>query len=169
MKRILTLLFLLPLLAVATNEWIVVALDNKIQVAFPARPEESERSGNPMWVSRTEDGATMLAMSVDFQKFGLDSAAAAEQFQMDEFLNSYRDGILGQLPEGKLIAEKKTMVQGHPQLDYTFTMGTEKKQTYFSRSIFVGTRVYSLSFIDTKGDPKNPLLLQFFSSLRVKP
>jgi hypothetical protein len=169
MKKTLLLLFV-PLLAFATIDWVIVKLDSRVSVSFPIKPEEKDMSGNPVWVADANKDSRCMVMVIDFQKFGMDSVALAAEMEKEEAFDQFKDGILGQIEGSSLISEKKTTVAGKTSFEYIIDMG--KKDTaalnkMYNKNVFIGNKMYSLSFYEKEGKPQDALRDKFFASFKL--
>ena len=125
-----------------------VKIDDKISFSFPSESTPQESGGNQLWQYSTPENAVFLVMTVDFAKLGLDTATINQEIALPEFFDQYREGIKGKLPEGKLIYETNSTFKGHPVTEYKFSMNPSNTLiTYYSKKYFIGTKVYSLSYI----------------------
>jgi hypothetical protein len=168
MRSKLAVLFVLPLLAFGVLDSFKIDVDDRVSVSFPQEPRQQTSGGNLMW-SCGDTGTIYIAMAVDFQKLGFDSAAMATQFRLDDFYVGYRDGNLSKLPKGEVVDEIASTYKGHPVRDYVFKMTAgDQRMTYYSKNLFIGTKVYSLSFIELKGPQPAANRDAFFRSLQLK-
>jgi hypothetical protein len=171
MRKKLFALLLLPSLAFATTiDWITVRLDDRVSVAFPAKPEEKEMSGNAVWVADSGPNARCMAMVLDFEKFGMDSATLAGEMGKDESFAQFKEGILGQIEGATLISEKKTTTSGKMTFEYVIDMG--KKDTaalnkMYNKNIFIGNKMYSFSFYEKDHLPQTAAREKFFNSFKL--
>jgi hypothetical protein len=168
MKKTLLLLFV-PLLAFATADWVNVKLDERVSVTFPVTPEEKQMSGNAVWVADFGPNARCMAMVMDFEKFGMDSAMVAGEMGKEESFTQFKEGILGKIEGSTLISEKKTTVAGKMCFEYIIDMG--KKDTaalnkMYNKNVFIGNKMYSLSFYEKEGKPQLEARNKFFNSFK---
>lgn len=172
MRKKLLALLLLPALAFATTfEWISVQLDERVNVSFPAKPEEKEMSGNAVWVADAGLNGRCMAMVLDFEKFGMDSAMLAGEMGKEESFAQFKEGILGQIEGSTLISEKKTTTAGKMTFEYVIDMGktdTAALNKMYNKNIFIGNKMYSLSFYEKNNNPQPAARNQFFNSFKLK-
>jgi len=169
MKKTLLLLFV-PLLAFATADWVSVKLDNRVSVHFPVKPEEKEMSGNDVWVADAGPNARCMAMVLDFEKFGMDSTMLAAEMGKEESFSQFKEGILGQIEGSSLISEKKTTVAGKMCFEYVIDMGktdTAALNKMYNKNVFIGNKMYSLSFYEKDAKPQVESRNKFFNSFKV--
>lgn len=169
MKK-LFVLFFLPLLAfTVTGDWTTVSISPGVSVDFPSDPIQKESGGNPVWVAM-DSNSYCVAMVIDFEKMGVDSAQVAAELHGQQFYDDFKSSYMGQLPGATLASEKKIRVKGHLAFDFLVNLADKADSPYnrvHSRTIFLGTKAYSLSFFesDTKPDPEG--LSKFFGSFTL--
>jgi hypothetical protein len=169
MKKIFVLFFL-PLVAfTVVSDWKTVNIDSRVSIAFPNDPVVQDNGGNPTWQAIINDHTVCMAMIVDFEKFGLDSAGVATEMVKDEQFASFRDGMLGKMPGASVINEKKRIVSGRLTYDFIVDMGRDANSInkMYNRNIFVGSKLYSLSFLEKESQPEKNLRETFFASFKV--
>ncbi|GAA4336329.1 hypothetical protein [Flaviaesturariibacter amylovorans] len=169
MRKLLLAGLLLPFLAFTLIEWTPVQLDEKYTVAFPGEPKKAtDENGTSLWTLEATDSNTVyLAMLIDFTKLGLDSSTMAVVLTQPEFFDEYQKGILGKLPNGKLVSSTTGEYKGYPVTNYKFTM-KEGAVTYYSKNFFIGTRVYSLSYLQKKDQVESAERDRFFGSFNLR-
>jgi hypothetical protein len=169
MKKWIVLL-LLPVLAFTVSDWKTVKVDDRVSVDFPTEPEQKEMSGNAVWVADVETGSRCMVMVLDFEKFGLDSAKLSEEMQKPEALEDFRNGVLGQIQGATLISEKASTVLGHKAFDFVIDMGKEDTAVLnkmYNKNIFIGSKMYSMSFYEKDSHPEDALRAKFFGSFKL--
>lgn len=169
MKKTLLLLFV-PLLAFATADWVNVKLDDRVSVNFPATPDEKEMSGNAVWVADAGPNARCMAMVLDFAKFGMDSVTLAAEMGKEVSFTEFKQGILGQIEGSTLISEKKTTVAGKMCFEYVIDMGktdTAALNKMYNKNVFIGNKMYSLSFYEKDDKPQPEARNKFFNSFKL--
>ena len=127
-------------------------------------------SGNLVWVAEANSDARCMAMVVDFAKFGMDSAMLAKEMLSPEAFGNFREGILGEIPGARLISEKNTKLQGKTSFEYVIDMGrkdTSALNIMYSKSVFIGAKMYSISFYEKAAKPQKALRNKFFQSVRI--
>lgn len=171
MKKLLAALLLLPFFAFIASDWITVRLDERVTVSFPAKPEEKDMQGNAVWVQDVDQGARCMAMIVDFSKFGMDSAGLAAEMDKPESFDNFRQGVLGQIAGSTLISEKKGTVNGKIYFEYVIDMGKRDQpdalNIMYSRNIFAGSKMYTLSFFEKTNLPREQERKQFLTSFKA--
>jgi hypothetical protein len=171
MRKQLLAFLLVPIFAFATAEWITVKLDDRASISFPSQPETKDAGGNTIWSQDIDTTARCMALTLDFVKFGLDSAMLAGQLQTDGFSEQFKGGILGQIPGASLVSEKSTTWNGRPVIEYVISKDSTGNNPYdmmYNRNIFAGTKMYSLSFFEKKSKPQEALRNKFLSSFSLK-
>lgn len=169
MKK-LFVLFFLPLAAFTiVSDWKTVNMDSRVSVSFPNEPEVQDNGGNPLWKTMANDHSICLAMIVDFEKFGLDSAGVAKEMSSDAGFSSFKTGMLGQMAGAYVLSEKKSIVSGRLTYDFVVNMGKDSTSInkMYNRNIFVGSKLYSLSFMEKENQPEADLRNKFFASFKV--
>jgi hypothetical protein len=171
MKKQFLFWLILPLMAFTSFEWITVSIDGKISVDFPVKPEESEMSGNPVWMADANNDSRCMVMTVDFKNFGMDSAQLAEEMSKPQAFEDFKGGVLGQLDGASIISEKNTTTMGYRSFEYVISMGkkdTSLLNVMHNRNIFVGAKMYTMTFFEKTGKPQDKTRDQFFGSLKIK-
>lgn len=171
MKKIFFALLALPFLAFVAADWVTVKLDEKVSLSFPAEPEKRDMQGNSVWVQDIDADARCMAMIVDFSKFGMDSAGLAAEMEKDASFADFRQGVLGQIENSKLISEKKSKIKGKTCFEYVINMGKENDPAalniMYSRNIFVGNKMYTLSFYEKNNKLREQDRNKFFNSFKL--
>jgi hypothetical protein len=171
MKKLLLLSFLLPLLSFSGFDWINVDIDDRFSVKFPSQPVEKEMQGNPVWVSDINDDSRCMLMVFDFGKLGMDSLAVSEEMSTTTSFAEFRDGVLGQIEGASIISEKKDKVGGYMCFEFVIDMGKEDDNSLnimYNKNIFVGSKMYSLSFYEKNNNPQAQSRNVFFRSILIK-
>lgn len=171
MKKIFAALLLIPVFAFGVAEWVTVKLDDRVTMSFPAQPEIKDMSGNPVWVQDIDKGARCMAMVLDFQKFGLDSAGLAAEMNREEAMEEFKQGVMGQIPGSTLISEKKGTIKGKTYFEYVINMGKTEPEALnimYSRAIFVGSNMYTISFYEMTNKPRAEEREKYMSSFTLK-
>ncbi|HEX2606470.1 MAG TPA: hypothetical protein VHK91_03785 [Flavisolibacter sp.] len=170
MKKYLLLLFVVPVFAFTYADWVSIKIDDKVSVQFPVQPENKEMNGNAVWVSDVNKDSRCMVMLMDFTKFGMDAAQLEQEMAKEESFGQFRDGILGQIEGSKLIAEKKTKLQGYNTFEFDINMGktdTAQLNRMYNKNIFIGSKMYSLSFYEKNNKPQTEERNKFFNSFKV--
>ena len=171
MRKLWSVLLLLPLLAFVTADWVNVQLNSRVSVSFPVKPDEKEMSGNAVWVADANADSRCMAMVLDFEKFGMDSAALAAEMGKETSFEQFKEGILGQIVGASLISEKKTTTNGYMTFEYVIDMGktdTSALNLMYNKNIFIGSKMYSLSFYEKTLKRQPEARTKFFNSFKVK-
>jgi len=162
---------ILPLMAFTSFEWVTFSLDERVSVDFPVKPEQKEVSGNITWVAEENSNSRCMAMVLDFKNFGVDSAQLAAEFSNPKFAEDFKEGVLGQLSGASTISEKITTTLGYKTLEYVFDMGkkdTSSLNMMYNKNIFVGSKMYTMSFFEKNGKPQDETRNKFFKSFKLK-
>jgi hypothetical protein len=171
MKKLLIVLLVLPFFAFVAADWVAVKLDERVTVSFAAMPEIKDVAGNSVWVQDIDKGARCMVMVVDFEKFGSDSAGIAAEMAKEEAFVEFRKAVLGQIEGGTLIAETKSAISGKTYFEYVIDLGKggqpDVLNVLHSRNIFVGAKMYTLSFYEKNGLPREVERDKFFSSFKL--
>lgn len=170
MKKIWLLACLFPVFAFVVNDWISVRIDNRVSVSFPLKPTEKEMSGNLVWTADASSDARCSVMRLDFTKFGYDSAKLMAEMEQEGAIGQFRVGLMGQFPNGKLLSEKGTTTKGKLTFDYVLDMGKENGNeltVMYTKNIFIGSNMYSLSFYEKRNRPQDELRKKFFNSFSL--
>jgi hypothetical protein len=171
MKKLLLISFFLPLFAFSGIDWIRVKIDDRFSVDFPAKPEERELSGNPVWVADVNDDSRCMLMTFDFGKQGLDSVALATEMNRAGAFEEFRDGVLEQMEGSFIVSERNTKFNGYTSFEYVINMGKNEEgvlNIMYNKNIFVNDKMYSLSFYEKDKNPQEDARRNFFSSIIVR-
>jgi hypothetical protein len=157
--------------AFTVADWVDVQLNKRVSVSFPVQPEEKEMGGNDVWIADANADSRCMAMILDFEKFGMDSAGLAAEMGKEASFAQFKDGILGQIEGATLISEKKTYTNGYMTFEYIIDMGKNDANALnkmYNKNIFVGSHMYSLSFYEKDNKPQAEARNKFFNSLKIK-
>ena len=170
MKKRFLILLLLPLMAFTVTDWFTVKLDERVSINFPAEPETKEMGGNPVWIREIDSNSRCMAMTLDFEKLGMDSAMVAVEMQKPATFEQFKNGVLGQMPGSSVISGKQSVTDGHNTFEYVIDMGKKSPKEFnvmYNRNVFIGSKMYSLSFFEKPGQPREEMRNKFFSSMKV--
>ncbi|MFI5138988.1 MAG: hypothetical protein ACHQIM_14285, partial [Sphingobacteriales bacterium] len=144
----------------AQTGWINYKIDNKFSVKLPSQPGDVQGSH----IARGKDSVVYIITEVDFVKVaGIDSATLVPMAPTQDFANSIKTGMLGQMPGFTLgdinVGKWNQLVSYHVEGE-----NTEKRIKTFSFMIVQGSHFYSLTTIVPYGkDTKSKDV--FFESL----
>jgi hypothetical protein len=144
----------------AQTGWINYKIDNKFSVKLPSQPNDVQGSQ----IVQDKDSLVYVITVVDFVKAaGIDSATLVPMAPTQDFANSIKTGMLGQMPGFTLgdinIGKWNQLVSYHIEGE-----NTEKRIKTFSFMILQGSHFYSLTTIVPYGkDSKSKD--DFFASL----
>ena len=171
MKKTLIAFFFLPLLAFVAVDWVTIKLDGRTSIDFPSQTESKDMGGNPLWIQEINKDARCMAMVFDFGKLGLDSASLAAEMGKPESFEQFKQGVVGQMEGASVISEKNTTINGRKVFEYLIDMGTKdtsELNRMYNRNIFIGEKMYTLSFFERGKSPQAQLRNKFFNSFREK-
>jgi len=171
MKKILLALFLLPLLAYSYADWVDLEIDKRMTVSLPVNPEKKDLNGNETWVADVNSDARCLVVVVDFSRFGLDSAGVANEMGNEKSFEEFKTGLLGQIPDAKVISEVNTTYNGKRCFEFIVDMGkkdTSALNKMYNKNIFIGSKMYSFSFYEKNHSSQRVSKDKFFNSIRIK-
>jgi hypothetical protein len=171
MKKQFLFWLILPLMAFASIEWVTVPIDEKVTMDFPAKPEQSEMSGNQVWMSDPNSDSRGMAMVIDFKNFGLDSAQLVAEMAKPGAYDDFKGGVLGQIEGASLVSEKNTTTLGYKTFEFVINMGkqdTSSLNIMHNRNIFVGAKMYTMNFFEKNGKPQDQMRNKYFGSLKIK-
>jgi hypothetical protein len=158
-------------MAFTSFEWVTVSIDERVSVDFPVQPEQSEMSGNPVWTADANNNARCMTMTVDFKNYGMDSVQLAAEMAKPEAYGDFKGGVLGQIEGSSIITEKNTSTLGYKTFEFVIDMGkkdTSSLNIMHNKNIFVGAKMYTLTFLEKNGKPQDKERNQFFNSLKIK-
>jgi hypothetical protein len=170
MRKYWIVLFLMPLLAFSITDWVSLKLDNRVSVSFPSNPEERDSGGNPMWIADAGGNARCMALLVDYKKYGMDSAALTAEMEKESALEEFKVAMMSKIEGGKLISENSTTTKGKLTFEFVVDMGKEDSNAYnimYSKTIFIGAKMYSLSFYEKNNKSQVELRKKFFNSFAL--
>ena len=171
MRKTLFAFLFLPLFSFITADWITIKLDDRASIDFPSATEAKDMNGNPIWVQEISKDARCMAMVLDFGQMGLDSAALADEMEKPEAFEQFKGGVVGQLAGASVISEKNTTINGRKVFEYLIDMGKKDSSALnrmYNRNIFIGAKMYTLSFFEKNEKPQAELRNKFFNSFKVK-
>src|SRR6185295_14255611 len=171
MKKQFLLWLILPLMAFTSFEWVTVSIDKRVSIDFPVKPEQSEMSGNPVWMADANSDSRCMAMIIDFKNFGMDSAQLATEMGKPEFYDDFKKGVLGQIEGSSIISEKITTTSGYRTFEYVINGGkkdTSSLNIMHNKNIFVGDKLYTINFFEKNGKPQDQVRDQYFRSIKIK-
>jgi hypothetical protein len=157
-------------MAFSVADWFSVKLDERVSVSFPGEPMMKDSGGNPMWVHEGDSISRYMALVIDFEKLGMDSAMLASEMGKPETFEQFKNGVLSQMSGASLISEKQSVTEGRHMYEYVFDMGKKDSNEFnimHNRNIFIGSKMYSLSFFEKTNKPQEDLRNKFFTSLKT--
>lgn len=170
MRKTLIALLFLPMLAFVSADWVTTKLDDRASIDFPAQIESQDLGGNPMWLHQINNEARCMVMIMDFSKMGMDSATLADEMAKPESFAQFREGVVGEIAGSSVLSEKNTSFNGHKAFEFLIDMGKDssKLNRMYNKNIFIGTKMYSISFFEKEGKPQAELRNKFFNSFKAK-
>ncbi|HEY6504637.1 MAG TPA: hypothetical protein VIZ28_11730 [Chitinophagaceae bacterium] len=170
MRRFALLLAPVLIMAFSKADWITIKLDKRVSVDFPYQPETSETNGNAIWSTNKDTAFKCMAMVVNFAQFGLDSAAVAKELDGEPFYAGFKSSMLEKMKGASVLSEEITKVNGWPAYKLTVALGSNANnmdRVYIS-NIFVGDKMYSLSFYESTARPQLISRKKFLESVIIK-
>ena len=171
MKKRFLFWLILPLMAFTGFDWVTVSIDERVSMDFPFKPEQTEMSGNAVWMVDANSDARCMAMVIDFKNFGMDSAQLAAEMSNAVFYEDFKKGVLGQINGATLVSERKTTTLGYKTFEYVIDGGkkdTSSLNIMHNRNVFVGAKLYTMNFFEKNGKPQDKTRNQFFGSIKIK-
>ncbi len=170
MKKILLILAAFVLVSFTAADWVRVSIDSRASVLFPKKAEAQTVGQNQMWQQGVDSNERCMALIIDFGQFGLDSAGVAAEMGKEETFDQFSESMIGQMEGAEFVSKEKTTENGRLVFKYTVDVSKMKGMVYkrmFSRNVFVGDKLYSLSYYvdDTKPSANTA---RFLNSLEVK-
>lgn len=171
-RKLLAILLILPLFAFMGADWVAQTLDNsKISIQFPQKPDRIVQSNGSVAWKYINDVSICMVTVMDLNTLGMDSAAIQTMLNDPGSLQEFREGLVRELKGSKLIAETRSELSGFPSYDLTVDISASAAETdkniMYSRSVFVGTRLYTLYFHEKKGKLLETERKQFFNSFKA--
>lgn len=170
MKKQLLFVLFVPLFSFTLLEWTTVNVDQRVSVQFPNQPRQTESSGNKVWIADVDINSRCMSMMLDYKQYGMDSAAVAVEMNKPESFENFKNGVLGQIKGASVIAEKTTTTLGKMTYEFVFDMGKKDTSSFnimYSKNIFVGQKMYTLSFFEKSGNPQPAMRQKFMNSFRL--
>ena len=153
-----TVAFLIAFVFVSTpyaqKEWIAFAPPGgNYSVMMPGTPETEVKNETGNFGPYTVNGATLVAGDEFYIVVYVDYAPTLKLNVQGE-INANRDNFIKGVKGAVLTSEKKITIDGHPGLEFTADVGTERY--IISRIYLVGRRPYQLvAATRKKGDMTN--------------
>lgn len=149
MRKLFYLLLLtaiMPAAGMAQSTWITTKIDNRLSVKFPSTPEKTVIAAGEIYMTKENDSTQYSATVLDLNIIAkLDSAALAPLKENKEFANQLIKSIAAQKPKytfGDLtIGKWKTFTTY-----YTSAIDKTNNATAFVQMIFIGSKLYSITF-----------------------
>ncbi|HEU0109228.1 MAG TPA: hypothetical protein VFQ73_00065 [Flavisolibacter sp.] len=169
MRKTVFAFLLIPFLSFVTADWITTKIDERTSIEFPTETESKDLNGNTMWLNQISEDARCMVMVMDFAKMGADSATLAEEMNRPESYEQFKQGVVGEIEGASLISEKNTHWKGYKTFEFLIDMGKTETglNRMYSKSIFIGTKMYSLSFFEKNTKPQPALRNKFFNSFKA--
>lgn len=171
-RKLIAALLILPLFAFMKADWFRQTLDNsKVSINFPLKPDRmTQANGSVIW-RYVNDVSVCMVSYMDLTNMGMDSLAIKEMLDKPESLQEFRDGLIRQLQGSRLLAEAKAELSGFPTYDFTVDVSASAaeadKDIMYTKSVFIGTRLYSLYYHEKKGKLQEEERKQFFGSFKA--
>ena len=150
--------------AQAQDGWFKQKVDERIAAKFPKAPE-APTAGGPVRV-KDNDSCTYLLAVQDFGAMGLDSATLQMMAPSDEFIEEFKEGFA--TSAGMDIA-KLDVGQWKGYHAYTVEAVTSKdqKRNVNMKCLFIGSKMYIVSFTAPMGFDGSKKREQFFNSVEL--
>lgn len=150
--------------AQAQEGWVKQKVDERISAKFPKAPEAAA-PGAPIRV-KDNDSCTYLVAAQDFGAMGLDSATLQAMAPSDEFIEQFKTGFAS---SAGMDISKLDVGQWKNYTAYTVEAVTSKdqKRNVNMKCIFIGSKMYIVSFTAPVGFDGSKKREQFFNSVEL--
>jgi len=171
MKKILSLLAFMAVsgLAMAQTSWITITKDDRVSFQVPDSLMDLNMEQVAVYTLSTGDSINYTITIIDFVNFGLESTMIQGMAETDEFEEQFKGGFMGQMEGAELISSTRGKLQERTTYLFELEMGGEDagavKSKMFVYSVFVGSKVYSFSFVSDK--PQTAEKDKFFGSVKI--
>ena len=147
----------------------MVNMDEKATVIFPETPAYSDRSGNKVWTAEIDSASRCMAMVLDFENYGWDTAQIAEEFNNPNAFEEFKSSILNKMDGATIIGENERTEGGVTCFEFVIDMGNESGEInyLYTKNYFTGTKMYTLSFYQAE-EKEDEVAERFFKSFKVK-
>lgn len=152
MKRIITICVLAFTFAginpaQAQKDWVKQVIDGTVSVKFPKAAEKLGEA--PTYRYQGADSVSYLAVLIDLNEMGLDSATVMNMAGTDMFFTQVQEGIKQQVPGIELTTTEINNWKDYPA--YYMAGKDETNTEVFMRVIFIGSRMFSLNVTVPEG------------------
>ena len=149
MKKLFYLLLfiaILPAAGMAQSNWVTKKIDNTLAVKFPSAPEKTMTAGGEVYITKEKDSTQYSASFLDLKLLAnLDSAALAPLKENKAFADQLIKSIAAQKPKytfGDVTIGKWKTFTAY----YTSAIDKTTNATAFLKMIFIGSKLYSVTF-----------------------
>ncbi|RZL47353.1 MAG: hypothetical protein EOP00_12205 [Pedobacter sp.] len=150
--------------------WKTIKIDEKVSISFPSKVEKMVMDNKPVWLSDVDSASKCMIMITDMKKMGVDAKTLTEMLKRKETFKSIKNGILAGSTGSVALKESITTFKNYPAYYIELDMKGEPNEfnkTYIM-NIFIGAKMYSMTFAETYQTKHVQQRNKFFESFRVK-
>lgn len=166
-KLIPILLFLSIFLGIFA--WETVKIDEQVSIAFPEKPQKTLIEGRQAWIANVDSAARVMIMITDFGKMGIDAKSLAELLKKKKTYEDFKNGVLLS-SGGTALKDSIATFKAKPAyfLKVDMKSGKENLNLSHTLNVFVGTKMYSLMFLEKYETKHDAERLKFWNSLKIQ-
>lgn len=168
-SKLITILLFVPFLLLVFA-WEQVKIDQKVSIAFPQKPEKNIIEGKVTWVAELDSAAKVMVIVTDFAKMGVDAKGLALLLKNKKTYSDLKNGFL--LGADGAVAGKDSIATFKGRPAYYLKMDMKGSKEDFNQTqlmnVFVGSKMYSLFFMEKYGAQHEADKLKFWNSLKIE-
>lgn len=169
MKKV--LLFVVAIIAInnlfAQSEWVRFKMDDRVSVLMPTTPKKGESENPEMYSLISKDSSSFTLMKLDFESYGLDSAALTAQVETEAFKDQFTNGFMQELEDSKMdsftVGKLGNYVTYNLAVNYKSKTGDTAKT--FTYCVFVGSKLYGFIYASAAAMQEDKQ--KFFDSVKI--
>lgn len=153
----------------AQEGWQVVSIDERFTVKMPGQPEKKDMDGLNLYQYAGTDSSSYVVTVVDLANYGVDSAMLQSMVGTDMFMEQFKSGITSQSEGTEIVSSTTGKLDDYTTYTFELDVPVKSRDTKvraYSYTVFVGSRAYSMNYVDAKG--MNAGKEPFFDSAKVK-
>jgi hypothetical protein len=155
--------------ATAQQDWQLVNIDERFTVKMPGQPEKKDMEGLNLFQYAGTDSSSYVVTVVDLANYGVDSAMLQSMVGTEMFMEQFKSGITSQSEGTQIVSSTTGKLDDYTTYTFELDVPVKSRDTKvraYSYTVFVGSRAYSMNYVDAKGvnAGKEP----FFGSVKVR-
>lgn len=126
--------------------------------------------GKETWVAEINSAAKVMVTVTDFAKMGVDAKALAELLKKKKTYSDLKNGFLLGVDGAVAVKDSIATFKGKPAYYLNMDMKGGKEDLNQTQivNVFVGSRMYSLMFMEKYGTRHEAERLKFWNSLKIE-